>query len=131
MQTKKHYIYEFYIKNAIISFLLLVLLGGIFNFIVDQNLYTHEYIQLGVAIFVAILGLILIGYYNALSASKLEESKTLFVHIFLILCLFITDSIWSESSFLTIILRNLAYFILLQFGVFIYTKRNRKVSRLL
>jgi hypothetical protein len=128
MQTVKYYIHEFYIKNSLLSFLALCILSGIFNFILDKNLYLHEYIPLGIATFLGVLGLIAIGYYNALSASKEEKSKALFVHIFLILCLFITDSIWSESSFLVIILRNLAYFVLLELGVFIYMRRNKKFS---
>jgi O-antigen ligase len=123
MQTIKYYI-----KNTLISFLCLCILSGIFNLILDNNLYIHEYLQCGIAILIGILGLIIIGYYNALSASKDEKSNALFLHIFLILCLFITDSIWSESSFLTLTLRNLAYFILLEFGVFIYMRRRKKLS---
>ncbi len=126
MQTSKYYIHKFYIKNSLISFLALVILTGIFNFILDKNLYLHEYLQLGIAIFVWMLGLIIIGYYNAFSASKDKKLKVLFLHIFLLLCFFITDCIWSESSFLTISLRNLAYFILLEFGVFIYLYEKQK-----
>lgn len=128
MPTAKYYIHEYYIKNTLISFLALCILAGIFTFILDINLYLHDYIPFGIAIFIGILGLIVIGYYNALSASKEEKSKALFVHIFLIFCFFITDSIWSESSFLAIILRNLAYFVPLEFGAFIYTKRNKKFN---
>ena len=128
MQTSKYYIHEYYIKNFLISLISLCIFAGIFNFILDNNLYVHEYLQRGIAIFVGMLGLIIIGYYNASSASKDEKSKASFVHILLILCLFITDSIWSESSFLTLTLRNLAYFILLEFGVFIYMKRSKVFS---
>lgn len=128
MQTAKYFIPEFYIKNLLISFLSLCILAGIVSFILDNDLYVHEYLQLGIAIFIGMLGLIIIGYYNALSASREGKSKALFLHIFLILCLFMTDSIWSESSFSTLTLRNLAYFILLEFGVFIYMRRNKEFS---
>lgn len=122
MQTAKYFIHEFYIKNLLISFLSLCILAGIVSFILDNHLYIHEYLKLGIAIFIGMLGLIIIGYYNALSASREGKSEALFLHIFLIICLFMADSIWSESSFLTLILRNLAYFILLEFGVFIYMR---------
>ncbi|MEB3753096.1 hypothetical protein [Acinetobacter sp. MD2(2019)] len=124
MQITKYFIPEFYIKNTVISFIFLCLLAGVVNFILDQNLNFNEYIQIGIATVIGMLGLILIGYYNTLSAYQAEKkSKALFLHIFLILCFLITDCIWSQASFLTIFLRNLAYFLLLEFGVFIYKKR--------
>lgn len=126
MQTSKYYIPEFYIKNTLLSFFGLMITAAIFIFIIDNVNSSYMYLWAGFAAILGMLSVIIIGYCNASSASKCSDSKALYLHIFLIISFFLTDIIWGESSLLMTLFRNFVYFILLEFGVYLYKKRIHK-----
>lgn len=125
LKMPKIYLPEFYIRNTLLSFLGLIILAFILTFILENFYQTYQYIGITFAILIAILGAILIGYFNASSALKDKSSNSRYVHIFLITLLLITDLIWGESSLLITLLRNLAYFLFLELGSFIHMKKTR------
>lgn len=124
MNTIKYYIAEYYIKNSFLSFAGLVLIAGIMGLIFDYMPENYTYWSISLAILTSILGAILIGYYNATSAARHQGVTPTYLHLFLVIGLFITNSIWGPSSFLIDFSRELLYFVFLQFGVYLYTKKN-------
>ncbi|MEG0487752.1 MAG: hypothetical protein RR575_07430 [Acinetobacter sp.] len=88
MQTPKYYIPEYYIKNTLLSFLGLVVFVGVFKLIVNYMPPTYETIGVISAIIIMIIGLVIIGYFNALSASKSQDQKAspLYLHSLFFFC---------------------------------------------
>ena len=121
----KHYISEYYIKNFFLSFLGLVVVGFIVSSIFEKS--SSLYFSYGSSILIAMIGITIIGYNNAATSTKEKEGKPLFLHLFLVIVLFITNNIWGDSSFLTNFFRELSYLIFLQIGVYLYNKRQNPI----
>jgi len=119
----KFYIPDFYIKSFFLSCLALMLLTAIVSLIIDN--ISSIYIGGSIAILIGIFGLISIGYFNASYSSKEQSGKPLYLHLFIISILFIISAIWSEASIFRTLLRELAYLIFLQLGVYFYCRKNR------
>ena len=119
----KYYIPEFYIKNFFLSFLVLIALTIIATFIIDN--VNSIYFSLYVVVPIGIIGLMALGYFNASCSYKEQNENPLYLHLFIITIFFITSAIWSEPSMLTTILRELAYLIFLQLGVYLYNRKKR------
>ena len=116
----KYHIPEFYIKNFFLSYLALMALTVTVTFIADN--IDSIYFSLSVIVPIGIIGLIAVGYFNASCAYKKQNENPLYLHLFMISIFFITDVIWSEFSMLATILRQLAYLIFLQLGVYLYNR---------
>jgi len=118
----KYYIPEFYIKNFFLSLLGLVLIAFAVSFIFNYT--SNMYFSYGSSILIAITGATVIGYYNAASSRKEKQGKPLFLHLFLIILLFIINSVWGDLNVLINFLRDFSYLIFLQFGVYLFTKKD-------
>lgn len=118
----KYYIPEFYIKNFFLSLLRLVLIAFAVSFIFNYT--SNMYFSYGSSILIAITGATVIGYYNAASSRKEKQGKPLFLHLFLIILLFIINSVWGDLNVLINFLRDFSYLIFLQFGVYLFTKKD-------
>lgn len=118
----KYYIPEFYIKNFFLSLLGLVLIAFAVSFIFNHT--SNMYFSYGSSILIAITGATVIGYYNAASSRKEKQGKPLFLHLFLIILLFIINSVWGDLNVLINFLRDFSYLIFLQFGVYLFTKKD-------
>lgn len=118
----KYYIPEFYIKNFFLSLLRLVLIAFAVSFIFNYT--SNMYFSYGSTILIAITGATVIGYYNAASSRKEKQGKPLFLHLFLIILLFIINSVWGDLNVLINFLRDFSYLIFLQFGVYLFTKKD-------
>lgn len=117
---------EYYFAQVFISYLLLMMLTILFEFMLMHISLFHEYFEIGLAITVGIIGLGLIGYLNAYRTQGKVSLKPIYVHIFLVLIFFISSVLWSNIDIFTILFRNIAYFICLQFGVTVYKWTHNK-----
>lgn len=124
MSTVKYYIPEHYIKNALLSLFGLVLIAGMVGLIFDHMPENYAYGSIAFAILISILGAIVIGYYNAASAAKNKGLNPTYLHLFLMVSLLIINTIWGPSSFFIDFSRELLYFVFLQFGMYLYNKKN-------
>lgn len=124
MQKPKYYIPEYYIKNISLSFLGLVVLAGLFELLVNSVPPAYENVGVSLVILIMALGIIVIGYWNALSAKKLTDQRgsSLLLHALLCTGLLITDLSFGESSLLMTLLRNVGYFLCLELGAYIHRK---------
>lgn len=125
----KYYIDEFYIKNSLLSFVGLMVLATILSLILDH--ISIDYFAMGLAVFVALLGVIAIGYFNAFCALKEQGVKVVYLHSILILFVFMTDIIWGEINFFISLFRGLAYFICLEFGVYLFKNKRARAGKII
>ncbi|WP_228127703.1 hypothetical protein [Acinetobacter schindleri] len=75
------------------------------------------------ALSIVFLGLTLIGYTNAATLLNNKMKHTLYLHSILVILLFATDLIFGNKDLLFTILRNVGFFVVLQFGVYLYVKK--------
>ena len=121
-----YYVPEFYIKNFFLSFAGLVIIGFLVYLIFENS--SSLYFSYGCSILIAIIGVTIIGYNNASRLRKEKEGKPLLLHLSIIIVLFLTNSIWGESSILINLIRELSFLILLQFGVYLFNKKGSQVK---
>ena len=115
----------YYLRNLLGSFVGLVALTGA---VLTLFAYSSEpYMTLGIicGIILMILGLTLIGYINAATALQSKTQQTLYLHSVLVILLFATDLIFGNLDLLFTILRNIGFFVILQFGVYLYVKKRQ------
>lgn len=123
----KYYIPEFYIKNFFLSLLGLVLIAFAVSFIFNYT--SNMYFSYGSSILIAITGATVIGYYNAASSRKEKQGKPLFLHLFLIILLFIINSVWGDLNVLINFLRDFSYLVFYNL-VFIYLLRKMYLKKM-
>ena len=112
----------YYLKNLLGSFVGLVALTGAVSalFAYSSGPYVPRYYICGIILM--ILGLMLIGYINAATALQSKPPKALYLHSVLVIFLFATDLIFGNLDLLFAILRNIGFFVILQFGAYLYVK---------
>lgn len=115
---------NYYIKNIVISFFSLVVISAVFVAILDYTPEGFVYCGVAVAIGVMLIGLILIGYYNAYTAKIKNVKHTWCLHFLFLLCLLSFDLLFGDKELWMNIVRNFVYFLALQIGVYIYMKKN-------
>ncbi|ENV16399.1 hypothetical protein [Acinetobacter guillouiae] len=115
---------KYFIKNLLASFIGLCVLAGIVKviFLYSSNLY--EQVLTVLVVMIMILGLMIVGYLNAVTAIGSKIKQSFYLHLILVAFLFLTDLAFGGSSITEVILRNLGYFAVLQFGVYLYIKRS-------
>ncbi|MCH4248606.1 MAG: hypothetical protein LKF82_12395 [Acinetobacter populi] len=118
---------DYYIKNIITSFLGLCILAAIVKFaIFDPTEQQYENIGTIIGVIVIFLGIMGIGYINTKSAPENKVKQHLFLHLALVIFLFLTDLIFGQSDFIVDILRNMSCFIALELGAYFYFRTNRQ-----
>lgn len=115
----------YYLRNLLGSFVGLVALTGAVLALFAYS--SGPYMTLGIicGIMLMISGLTLIGYINAATALQSKTQQTLYLHFVLVILLFATDLIFGNLDLLFTILRNIGFFVMLQFGVYLYVKNNQ------
>lgn len=115
----------YYLRNLLGSFVGLVALNGAVLTLFAYS--SGPYMTLGIicGIILMILGLTLIGYINAATALQSKTQQTLYLHSVLVILLFATDLIFGNLDLLFTILRNIGFFVILQFGVYLYVKKRQ------
>lgn len=115
---------KYFIKNLLVSFIGLCALAGIVKviFLYSSNLYEQALTVL--VVMIMILGLMIVGYLNAVTAIGSKIKQPFYLHLILVAFLFVTDLAFGSSSITEVILRNLGYFAVLQLGVYLYMKRS-------
>lgn len=121
---------KYYIRNLVGSFIGLCALSSLVINIFKYIAEPYENIAIILSTMIMLIGLILVGYVNAKTAlgNKIKESS--YLHCILVFFLFVTDLTLSPFDlFISVILRNVGYFIALQFGVYLFKKINiKKIS---
>ncbi|MGI1794815.1 hypothetical protein [Acinetobacter variabilis] len=115
----------YYLRNLLGSFVGLVALTSAVLTLFAYS--SGPYMTLGIicGIILMILGLTLIGYINAATALQSKTQQTLYLHSVLVILLFATDLIFGNLDLLFTILRNIGFFVILQFGVYLYVKKRQ------
>ncbi|ENU59430.1 hypothetical protein GJV03_20535 [Acinetobacter sp. RIT698] len=115
---------KYFIKNLLASFIGLCALAGIVKviFLYSSNLYEQALTVL--VVMIMILGLMIVGYLNVVTAIGSKIKQPFYLHLILVGFLFVTDLAFGSSSITEVILRNLGYFAVLQLGVYLYMKRS-------
>ena len=121
----KYYISEFYIKNFFLSFVGLLIIGFTVSLIFEYA--SNLYVCYASSILIIMIGITVIGYYNAASSRKEKEGNPLFLHLFLVILFFITNSIWGDSSVSLNFFRELCYLIFFQIGVYLYNRKQSSI----
>lgn len=118
---------DYYIQHIVGSFLCIVILVASIRFTLWE--YTPEPYYLVSAIFgilVMFLGFVGIGYFNAKHATKHKFKQSSYVHLTLVLSMFVTDLLFGQSEVYIVIIRNACYLIALQIGAYVFVKRQSR-----
>ena len=113
----------YYLKNFLGSFIGLTVVTGIALTILEYTPEPYTYIGIIFGISIVFFGLTLIGYTNAATLLNHKMKHTLYLHSILVILLFATDLIFGNKGLLFTILRNVGFFVVLQFGVYLYVKK--------
>ena|SRR5690606_12245176 len=113
----------YYLKNFLGSFIGLTVETGIALTILEYTPEPYTYIGIIFGLSIVFLGLTLIGYTNAATLLNNKMKHTLYLHSILVILLFATDLIFGNKDLLFTILRNVGFFVVLQFGVYLYVKK--------
>ena len=113
----------YYLKNFLGSFIGLTVVTGIALTILEYTPEPYTYIGIIFGLSIVFLGLTLIGYTNAATLLNNKMKHTLYLHSILVILLFTTDLIFGNKDLLFTILRNVGFFVVLQFGVYLYVKK--------
>jgi len=113
----------YYLKNFLGSFIGLTVVIGIALTILEYTPEPYTYIGIIFGLSIVFLGLTLIGYTNAATLLNNKMKHTLYLHSILVILLFATDLIFGNKDLLFTILRNVGFFVVLQFGVYLYVKK--------
>ncbi|OTG82751.1 exosortase [Acinetobacter sp. ANC 5054] len=114
----------YYLRNFLGSFVGLSAFAGAMLMLFEFNkseAYDIPVIICGILLM--IVGLTLIGYLNAATAPKNKTKQTLFLHSIFVILLFATDLIFGNMDLFFATLRNVCYFVILQFGVYLYVNK--------
>lgn len=115
----------YYLRNLLGSFVGLVALTGAVLTLFAYSSGPYMTLDIICGIILMILGLTLIGYINAATALQSKTQQTLYLHSVLVILLFATDLIFGNLDLLFTILRNIGFFVILQFGVYLYVKKRQ------
>lgn len=121
----------FYLASIAGIYLSMTILTAIVEFgIWNQTPLQYEMIGTIAGVFVLLLGLISIGYFNSKFAPMDKFKQSLNAHCLFVLIMFVGDVLYSESSILIIVLRNLGYLVALQLGAYIFKRFNPELSKI-
>ena len=115
---------KYYIRNLFGSFIGLCALGGVVTSIFKYSVQPYETMGIIFGVIIMLIGLIVVGYVNAVTVFENKIRDSSYLHCILVFLLFTTDLIFGSSDLLSAIFRNIFYFIALQFGVYLFKKRN-------
>jgi hypothetical protein len=115
---------QYYIRNLVGSFIGLCALTGVVTTIFEYSIQPYEIIGIIFGVIIMLIGLISVGYINSLTVFENKFKNSFYLHGILVFLIFATDLIFSSSDLLSIISRNIFYFIALQFGVSLFKKIN-------
>ena len=115
---------KYYIRNLVGSFIGLCALAGIVTIIFKYSVQPYETTGIIFGVVIMLIGLIAVGYLNTLTIFENRFRNSFYLHCILVIILFTTDLTFGSSDLLSVIARNVFYFVALQLGSYLFKKIN-------